>query len=118
MRKSQATARHRAECHSHYKRNKKHYKARNALQRERTRAFIESLKVGRPCADCGEKFLTICMDFDHVGSSKQFNVSESVSKGLGKMRILGEISKCELVCSNCHRIRTSVRRNVRKRLGK
>lgn len=49
------------------------------------------------------------MDFDHVRGRKQANVMELVST-LSKKRIDEEISKCEIVCSNCHRIRTHLRK--------
>ena len=49
------------------------------------------------------------MDFDHVRGRKQANVAELINT-LSKKRIDEEISKCEIVCSNCHRIRTHDRR--------
>jgi hypothetical protein len=33
---------------------------------------------------------------------------------LSKKRIDLEIAKCEIVCSNCHRIRTHIRRMAKK----
>lgn len=74
--------------------------------------WIDSLKTDKPCKDCGNVFPPICMDFDHVKSGKLFNISAAGFKGLGKERILEEISKCELVCSNCHRLRGEVRRKI------
>lgn len=59
----------------------------------------------KPCADCGGSFPTCVMDFDHNGSVKSF----SISKGIGRVsivRLQNEIAKCEVVCANCHRIRT------------
>ena len=53
------------------------------------------------------------MDFDHVRGQKQANVMELVST-LSKKRIDLEIAKCEIVCSNCHRIRTHMRRMAKK----
>jgi len=49
------------------------------------------------------------MDFDHVRGQKQANVMELI-KSLSKKKIDLEIAKCEIVCSNCHRIRTYMRR--------
>ena len=63
---------------------------------------IMALK-NKPCADCGLVFLPCAMDFDHrIGEEKlfQFNAFQSWE------RTLKELSKCDLVCSNCHRIRT------------
>jgi lysyl-tRNA synthetase class I len=49
------------------------------------------------------------MDFDHVRGRKHKNVSELIDS-LSKKKIDEEIAKCEVVCSNCHRIRTHNRR--------
>ena len=49
------------------------------------------------------------MDFDHVRGVKHKNVSELIST-LSKKKIDAEIAKCEIVCSNCHRIRTHIRK--------
>jgi len=49
------------------------------------------------------------MDFDHVRGRKHKNVMELVPT-LSKKKIDEEIAKCEVVCSNCHRIRTHMRK--------
>lgn len=61
-----------------------------------------------PCLDCGLAFDPICMDFDHRdGETKHKGVSEMVKlPGFSIEQVLAEIEKCDLVCSNCHRIRT------------
>jgi lysyl-tRNA synthetase class I len=55
------------------------------------------------------------MDFDHVRGRKQKNVMELIPT-LSKKKIDEEIAKCEIVCSNCHRIRTH--RRIVKKAGK
>jgi hypothetical protein len=55
------------------------------------------------------------MDFDHVRGRKHKNVMELIPT-LSKKKIDEEIAKCEIVCSNCHRIRTHQRKL--KRAGK
>lgn len=50
------------------------------------------------------------MDFDHVRGEKFANVSKMVNTCEKLSRIEDEIAKCDLVCSNCHRIRTEKRR--------
>ena len=46
------------------------------------------------------------MDFDHVKGNKDRAISVMVGQKVSKDRILREIEKCELVCANCHRLRT------------
>lgn len=72
----------------------------------RNREFIASLK-DKPCSDCEQSFPPECMDFDHVSGSKKYVISQMAY--WGRKTILREIAKCELVCSNCHRIRTKRR---------
>jgi hypothetical protein len=51
------------------------------------------------------------MDFDHRDSeTKTGNVSNMVKRyNAGLARLLDEIAKCDVVCSNCHRLRTHAR---------
>ena len=95
---------------SYYKTNKKRYDRISLKSKvEKMRAVI-ALKRDKPCADCGLSFHPVAMDFDHVGSNKVFSVSRMVQRRISIKRILAETAKCELVCSNCHRIRTHNRR--------
>lgn len=62
----------------------------------------------RPCMDCKNIFPTECMDFDHrPGEIKKFNINSSYNRN--KKDLLKEIQKCDIICSNCHRIRTKSR---------
>jgi hypothetical protein len=70
-------------------------------------AFIREAK-GHPCTDCGGQFPPCAMDFDHVRGKKLFILGRGAGKGLPA--VIAEIAKCDLVCSNCHRIRTALRR--------
>ena len=71
------------------------------------RALLDELKA-RPCMDCGQTFPSECMDFDHrPGEDKLGNIG-FIYKG-ALVRLLAEIEKCDLVCANCHRVRTRKR---------
>jgi hypothetical protein len=94
----------------HYEANKQSYVDRSKTQTKRYKEWYLSLKSG-PCADCGKNYHPCQLDFDHIGSDKQFNIGDAIRKGFGKDRILAEIEKCELVCANCHRLRTYKRLN-------
>lgn len=77
--------------------------------RQRAKDFVLGLKADTPCADCGQTFDPVCMDFDHISDDKTDNVGTLVSRGVSVKRIQDEVEKCELVCANCHRVRTSER---------
>jgi len=50
------------------------------------------------------------MDFDHVRGNKITEVSALL--GFASLeRLQLEIAKCDLVCANCHRVRTRKRSN-------
>lgn len=86
----------------HYRQNKERYDQKRDAFRVKVRDAVAELKK-IPCMDCGGVFPSCAMDFDHRGD-KHFAVSQAPSKAWSK--VLAEIAKCDIVCSNCHRIRT------------
>lgn len=97
----------------HYEANKVKHNARRLVNGRRYRSFIQGkideFKRGKPCMDCGGVFPTYVMDFDHL-SDKLFNIGGVAGK-VSWEKVLQEIEKCELVCANCHRIRTHDRKS-------
>ena len=59
----------------------------------------------RPCADCGQRYPAPVMEFDHVRGEKEFHLSRNGDKGITVEQVLEEMSKCDVVCANCHRMR-------------
>lgn len=63
---------------------------------------------GGICADCKGVFPQCCYDFDHKDPlNKSFNIGEAASRGTSMSDLMIEADKCDLVCANCHRIRTA-----------
>lgn len=77
--------------------------------RARAVEYVHGIKASTPCADCGNIYPPECMDFDHINDDKEHDVGRLVSQNRGLDLIKAEIAKCELVCSNCHRVRTRSR---------
>ena len=73
---------------------------------------IDELKVNSGCIDCGYNVSSEALEYDHVSKDKVFEISYAVAHGFKISRIMEEIAKCELVCANCHRVRTAKRRQV------
>jgi hypothetical protein len=100
-----------AEYHrNHYLENPKMYKDKARRREIKHRAeldvMIHEIK-DHPCMDCGVKYPPYVMDFDHRDpTQKTENVSMMRVTGFNKQRVLEEIAKCDLVCANCHRVRT------------
>jgi hypothetical protein len=65
---------------------------------------LADLKTASGCTDCGENN-HIVLDFDHI-RDKKYNISRMIHDGFSWRAIMREIEKCEIVCANCHRIRT------------
>ena len=66
------------------------------------------LKMG--CADCGYKEHPAALEFDHrPGTEKLFNIGEKMGV-YSRPKLWAEIEKCDVVCANCHNIRTHDRR--------
>jgi hypothetical protein len=83
------------------------------IERVKTRRnrAVEVLRKLRqvPCADCGNVFPPYVMDFDHrEPSAKQFWILQRAGS-VSAARLAAEIAKCDIVCANCHRVRTYAR---------
>ncbi len=87
-------------------------RARMRERRIASYAYVNLIKESTPCLDCNQTFDAVCMDFDHCKGDKKANVSRLVNEGRPLEVIKAEIDKCELVCANCHRIRTRDRTNA------
>lgn len=72
--------------------------------------ILWDIKLRSGCVDCGYKEHPEALDFDHLPDSiKEFDISRAVYAGISLERILLEVAKCEVVCSNCHRVRSANR---------
>jgi hypothetical protein len=69
------------------------------------REYLQKLKESTPCLDCNQKYPYYVMDFDHRDRKKKnFNLGYAYEKSWQKIK--DEVDKCDLICANCHRIRT------------
>jgi hypothetical protein len=102
-------------CQKENVRARYHAKRDSGWKRDQTNSKIKMRlrehKIGKSCVDCGYMGHPVALDFDHLpGEQKSFNIGQAVKqKGMTTERLDAELQKCELVCANCHRIRTLVR---------
>ncbi len=87
-----------------YDKNKKKHIARQPLIQKKIAEYIRKVKTV-PCKDCKLRYPYYVMQFDHVRGKKLFLISGSYH-GKGFQQVKREISKCEIVCANCHAIRS------------
>lgn len=91
----------------HYEKNRQYYIDKASRKRRELRAWVYDLKNNTPCKDCGVQYPYYVMDFDHL-EDKKVLVSKVINTG-SWTQTKAEILKCDIVCSNCHRIRTYTR---------
>lgn len=70
----------------------------------------DAIKLRRGCADCGWRGWARGLDWDHVRGPKVATIAILIGKIRPWSEVLAEMKKCEVVCANCHRIRTCERR--------
>lgn len=96
--------------------NLKHQKDYRNKRNDEGKTILGWVRIkydGTPCMDCGGVFKFIAMDFDHrLDETKSFAVSTmnyycATTENLAT--VSKEIAKCDLICSNCHRVRTEER---------
>jgi len=99
---------HCRKCHSaylkqNYKENKARYKA-NAKKRQREiRDWYNDYKSKLFCKNCGENHPG-CLDFHHKDRDvKEKEISQAMGSGWSVEKLLEEMAKCDVLCSNCHR---------------
>lgn len=93
------------------KRYKDKYKDRlrlNASTWQKEKGRLNKLKaieyLGGKCVDCGQKFPPYIYDFHHINPEiKEFSITKIMGRTWEK--IIPELDKCVLLCSNCHRTR-------------
>lgn len=84
-----------------------------ASYRSSRRKDLDRAKA-QPCVDCGGVFPPECMDFDHrPGEIKLFSIGNR-TLDVSRAALTAEIAKCDLVCANCHRVRTKTRGYFRR----
>ena len=88
--------------HRYYVANKQLYLEKQREKRVRNRKFVWEYKNGKRCSLCIESH-PACLEFHHTGidGDKEMKISEAATKW-GLERLKKEITKCVLLCSNCH----------------
>ncbi len=75
--------------------------------RNHLRKLLGRYKTLKGCADCGYRAHPAALDFDHRDPKlKQEHIANLVAQSPSRASLWREVSKCDVVCANCHRIRT------------
>lgn len=66
------------------------------------RDYVYGVKLERGCSKCPERRPS-CLQFHHLDrSKKEFEISRA--KLMSLKRVMNEISKCIILCANCHAV--------------
>ena len=76
----------------------------------RAQAHVTAHLLQNSCVDCSEPD-PVVLEFDHV-AVKDRGLADLIHDGVSNARLDDEIARCEVVCANCHRRRTSTRANA------
>lgn len=79
--------------------NKRIYKRKTEIK-----IWFKEFRKNLQCSKCPENH-PACIDFHHKEGKekKDLEIARMVQCGYSKERILKEIEKCDILCSNCHR---------------
>lgn len=86
-----------------YHENRQQYYDRVEAREKAAKEFIAKLKAKLKCSRCPENDPR-CLDFHHLDQSKKIvNIARAHKLGWSSEKILEEMAKCIVLCSNCHR---------------
>lgn len=95
---------HKLYAKKHYEKNKENIIAKQKAKKKIHKTWFVNYKKQLKCVTCGYDH-PAALDFHHVERSKtNRKVHQLVADGNTKKRILEEIDKCVVLCSNCHRV--------------
>jgi hypothetical protein len=102
-------------CHRLNARAYEQIKKRNGIhrvvdRRVKLREFLDKTKLKSGCVVCGYNTHPAALDFDHLPGTNKIATIAKLFSGLKEQLLLEEIKKCEVVCANCHRVRTATRK--------
>lgn len=99
----------------HYHKYGSHYRERAV---ERSKKIKDKLRIhmleylnGKSCVQCGINDIRV-LEFDHIDpKTKAFGIARAITSTFSWERISVEIAKCQILCANCHKIKTAGEKN-------
>lgn len=89
-----------------YPKDKEKYLRTRRDYRDRERQKMKEFLSDKSCMDCGNTDWRV-FEFDHRDPSiKEFNIGDRLRTKGSFESCAEEIAKCDIVCANCHKIRT------------
>ena len=87
------------------KRSKKRYKPWGGVANELRRSQIQRWKQIQGCRNCSQKYHYCQLQLDHIIPDPGKN--KSAMRGNAPLNVIKEeLSKCQVLCANCHAMKT------------
>lgn len=82
-------------------------KSLNNTNRDKNQLYVFQYLQANPCS-CGQTNI-LTLQFDHL-SDKKFNISQKIAR-CSLETLQQEIAKCQVLCANCHSIKSAYQLN-------
>lgn len=99
----------------HYNGEYRAARLKNAKDRRKVvKKDFSEYKATLSCSICGEND-ECCLDFHHIDPlKKDLPLSKALTNNWSMKRLMKEVDKCQVVCSNCHR---KIHKKIRYGIG-
>lgn len=106
-------------CHRERTHNRSVHQNVNKKSKTPTRdklfLIVNKIKESSSCMDCDQSYHSYQMDFDHRDQTLKINgITDMIVSQQSIEIIMSEIDKCDLICANCHAMRSSIQLNYKK----
>ena len=75
-------------------------------RRDKSVQRIQKYKEAVGCVDCGQFFPHYVLEFDHLPGYEKLDSPGNLVRRYGWRTVKAEVEKCEVVCANCHKVRS------------
>jgi hypothetical protein len=95
---------------------RKEYRDKHSpINRQRNTNFINRVKLKFGCKFCGYKEHSQALQFDHINKKEKYeNISILKGKCVSINTLKEEMRKCQILCANCHAVKTYQNRDYIK----
>lgn len=93
--------------HKHGSKYRENAVLRNRKLKQELREKMANYLIGKSCSLCGNTDPRV-LEFDHINPhEKSFAIAFGISSVYSWNKMLAEIEKCQILCANCHKIKTA-----------
>lgn len=97
--------------HTHYHKYGSKYRERAIVRNRKIKNNLKKIMFDylsdKSCLQCGVNDPRV-LEFDHIKpSTKSFSIAQAINNTQKWENILLEINKCQILCANCHKIKTA-----------